>query len=119
VITVIGIPVYYHYCGGELEEVSYVLKSSNCCGGEEDNTDEATNDCCKDENVILKSNLDFTIKKLNVFAFVKTFNDVFYISLLFSNSIQSVTSNFSSVYAESPPPKLQLDLLISTSVLRI
>lgn len=118
-ITVVGIPVYYHYCGGELEEINYVLKSSGCCGGEEDDSSESDNGCCKDENLVLKSNVDFTLKGFNDYTFVKTFSEVCYISLPFSMSVHELKSLVSDVYAEFPPPKLQQDLVISTSVLRI
>ena len=118
VLTVIGIPVYHHYCSGELETISYVVKSNSCCG-EEESSEPTDNGCCKDENLILKSSVDFTIKDLNDYTFVKSFNQVFYILLPFSNSRQPIATNFNSVYTEFPPPKLQHDLLISTSVLRI
>ena len=119
VITVIGIPVYYHYCGGQLEQITYVIKSNSCCEGEEDDSQEASNGCCKDENVILKSDVDFTIKDLNDYAFVKTFSEVFYIVLPFSISLPEVQLTLTPSYFEPPPPKLHQDLLVSTFVLRI
>jgi hypothetical protein len=120
VISVIGVPVYFHYCGGLLEEISYVVKSNDCCGSEENDPEKAGNDCCKDENIVLKSNLDFTIKH-NAYAFVKTFCELFYIALPLCDSFQTKMpiQLLTSEYAEFPPPKLQHDLVISTSVLRI
>lgn len=118
-ITVIGIPVYYHYCGGELEEISYVLKSNSCCGEEEDESEQASNDCCKDENRILKSNIDFTIKSQDDYTLVKTFSQVFYISLPFTTTNDHSSASLLSVYAKHPPANLQHSLVISTSVLRI
>ena len=47
-INSIGIPVYYHYCGGELESVSALFKSEGCCGEE----DDEENGCCANETKI-------------------------------------------------------------------
>ena len=118
VITVIGIPVYYHYCGGELEEINYVLKSNSCCGGEEDDSAEENNGCCKDENIILKSNTDFTLKSSDDYIFSKD-SDVAYIALPFQSSIKRLISFPSFVYANAPQARVQHSLVISTSVLRI
>ena len=118
-ITVIGIPVYYHYCGGELEEISYLIKSNSCCGDDDGDQGKVDDGCCKDENLILKSTVDFTIKKLNPNSFVKIVTDIFFIPLPCSTI--SVSDFTVSLFAcsESPPPKLQQNLIISTSVLRI
>jgi hypothetical protein len=116
---VIGIPVYYHYCGGELEEINYVLKSNTCCGGEEDDSDDAGNDCCKDENLVLKSDLDFTIKELNTYTLVNSVQELLFFSLPFTNSIEEVSPTLLSLFTEFPPPRLQHQNIISTSVLRI
>jgi hypothetical protein len=43
-----GIPVYYHYCGGELESVSTLFKSSSCCGDDEDED----SGCCQNETKV-------------------------------------------------------------------
>jgi hypothetical protein len=116
VVTAVGVPVYYHYCGGELEEVNYVLKGNSCCGGED--TQEEDNGCCKDENYILKSDTDFTIKDLQDYSFLKS-NEVSYVTLPFSVSINHLLAFPRFVHIKSPPAKLQHTLVISTSVLRI
>ena len=54
-ITSIGIPVYYHYCGGELEKVSAVIQAKSCCGSE----DEQDN-CCKNEVKHLSLHTEFS-----------------------------------------------------------
>ena len=118
VITAVGIPVYYHYCGGELEEINYLMKGTSCCDGAEDDTEEADNGCCKDENVILKSNVDFTIKDLSTYHFVKSWQNLFYlVSPFFSPTF--LASDFVSSFQKFPPPELQHQLVISTSVLRV
>lgn len=118
-VTVIGIPVYYHYCGGELEGVSYVLKSNSCCGEEDDDSDKAKSDCCKDENLILKSNPDVTIKETKFYALVKSVTSLPFIVLPFEPCSETIRSKSISVPYEFPPPKLQRQIIISTSVLRI
>jgi len=118
-ISVAGVPIYLHYCCGELEKINYVLKSDTCCDGEEDHEDAAADDCCKDENIVLKNSTDFTIKKLSNFDHVKSYHELFYVSLPFLSDglydIKPLVSNFS----EFPPARLQNSLVISTSVLRI
>lgn len=114
-ITVIGVPVYFHYCGGELEEISYLTKASSCCGEEEPEDDG----CCKDESLIVKSSLDFTLKKSDSFLPLKTVCDLFYVSVPFSELSFCNKFNAPSLKKEFPPAPFQNTLLISTSVLRI
>jgi hypothetical protein len=118
VVSAIGIPIYLHYCGGELEKINYVVKGTSCCGEEED-SEPMDEGCCKDENIVLKNNPDFTLKQFNNYALIKTVSEIFYISLPFYYSplIKNMESNTLSI--EAPPPKLQASLVISTSVLRI
>ena len=56
--SILGLPVYYHYCGGELEEVSYLVKPSGCCEDEGDEPDG----CCSNETMVLVNAADFTSK---------------------------------------------------------
>lgn len=117
VLTAIGIPVYFHYCGGELEEINYVLKGSGCCGEEEDSDED--NGCCKNENYILKSNVDFTLKESNTSAFVKLFSQLFFLSLPFSLSPDTSASVLLCQYTIFSPPERQQQGIIATTVLRI
>lgn len=55
-VSINGIPIYLHYCGGDLEAISYFTKTNSCCGEEEAEDEES--DCCKNEQHILKTNLD-------------------------------------------------------------
>lgn len=96
-----------------------MLKGNSCCGEDEDNSDTAGNGCCKDEHFVLKSDVNFTIKNLNSYDFVKTTCKIFYISLPFISSIQHQILVLLASPAESPPPELQHGLIISTLVLRI
>ena len=83
VTTAIGIPVYKHYCGGELEKVSLLIKSNSCCGGEEDDMGDG---CCANENTFVRCAPDFTFTKavgsdfqitdLNLFTLAIRFFDV-------------------------------------------
>ena len=115
-VTVIGIPVYMHYCGGELEKVNYVIKSNGCCGEEEDSDDMSG--CCKDESLVARYSPDFTAKKINVgvdFILIPTdlaFSIVPHISL--PNSKELSVSEFLF-----PPPKLLQNDIVLTSIIRI
>lgn len=117
-IAAVGVPVFLHYCGGQLEKVSYVIKGKSCCDGEDDNTND--NDCCKNENFLLKNNPDFTFKPLTHFDFTKITSALFYTSINFSEIFfKQVNKIQLASIIESPPPKVQNTLVISTSVLKI
>ena len=119
VVMVIGIPVYFHYCGGELEKINYVMRGDSCCGGEEDDSAAEDNGCCKDESLVLKNNTDFTLKHPDNHHLVKLFSQLFYLNLPFSQVIVRENPFLAFSGRQFPPPKLQNDLIISTSVLRI
>jgi hypothetical protein len=57
----VGVPVFKHYCGGELESISAFVKSDICCGEEE----EESSDCCDDEMEISQLQQDLVLSKLN------------------------------------------------------
>jgi hypothetical protein len=61
----IGIPVYYHYCGGELEKVTALFKTNTCCDGEEEENDS---DCCQNVEKILLQHHESRLAEKNVFA---------------------------------------------------
>lgn len=60
-VTSAGVPIYLHYCGGELEQVNYVIKSDGCCGDEE-STDAENDSCCRNESLLLVNSSDFVLK---------------------------------------------------------
>lgn len=116
VITAAGIPVYAHYCGGELESINYLVKGSSCCGEEEE---ESSKDCCKDENHILKSSVDFTYKSFGQHILIKAVNDLLITTLFYPVHSTEVTNDCYLANNIPLPPKLQSGALIATSVIRI
>lgn len=116
VATAIGIPVYMHYCGGELEQVSFVVKSNSCCGGEEEDMDDG---CCANENTFARFAPDFTAKKINngvefnITSIELNYTDLFNTEINFS--VYQITP-LNEYY---PPPNLLQQDIISVSVLRI
>jgi hypothetical protein len=113
-VTIVGIPVYFHYCGGDLENIYYVIKGNSCCGEEES---EMNSDCCHDENIVIQSNPDITLKSYNGIILYKS--DVQYadVNLIFNKPDFQSYSIVSSYYL--PPPRLHQQLIINTTVLRI
>ena len=114
--TAIGVPVYMHYCGGELEKVSYLIKSKGCCGSD----DEAGMDgCCQDENFVARCAPDFTAKKINsgvdfvLPCFDLVLTDLFYKEFIFEKTSSSLSEFL------FPPPKLLQENIVRTSILRI
>jgi hypothetical protein len=96
-----------------------VVKGTNCCGGEEEDSEPMDDGCCKDENMVIKNNPDFTLKQNNASDLVKTFYHLFYISLPFYDTTFKIQPVLNLASLEAPPPKLQNTLVISCSVLRI
>lgn len=115
--TVIGIPVYLHYCGGELEEISYLTKANSCCGEEEEETED--NGCCKNESHILLNSADFSLNTISCSVPTKASNELFYHTA--SASLRSIdqVSVYSTQWIESPPPHRQHDLMLASTLLRI
>jgi hypothetical protein len=116
-VTAIGVPVYMHYCGGELEKISYLIKSKGCCGSEEDEG-QGMSDCCKDENAIARYSPDFTVKKVVDSSFnIADFN-LFTIAPLFIDfKISNVPVLVSKYFF--PPPDILHNNIIRTTFLRI
>jgi hypothetical protein len=117
VITAAGVPVYLHYCGGELENINYVVKGTSCCG--EDESTPVDNDCCQDEETVMQSLTDFTLKDISKTSLVKSAFQ------LFHTPFQNFSCILNSFYATpafnkaDSPPRLLHALVIKTSVLRI
>jgi hypothetical protein len=113
-------PIYLHYCGGELEKINYLVKSKSCCDGEDDEQEEASNGCCKNEQIFLKNGSDFTFDSSYNYKFAQTYTQAFYAIIpaylpIASNNFH-LLSNYSQTFR---PPKLQQSLLVSTSILLI
>jgi hypothetical protein len=51
-VSVCGITINKHFCGGELESVSF-LKKGSCC---ETETEDEPDDCCADESIYVANN---------------------------------------------------------------
>jgi hypothetical protein len=114
---VLGIPVYFHYCGGELEKVDFVTKGKSCCDDQESDAPEENDGCCKDETLVLQSAKDALVKKdervfkqssILLFALIPDFNQAGLLS-------GPVTKNITV----ANPALLYQQKLISTFLLRI
>jgi hypothetical protein len=115
VTTAIGIPVYKHYCGGELEKVSFLIKSNSCCGGEESDMGDG---CCANENAFAQCAPDFTFTKAIGSDFQITDFNLFIAEIPFFNSKIEPVSIVTSKYF-FPPPDLLHSNIIRTTFLRI
>ncbi len=114
--TAIGIPVYMHYCGGELEKISYLVKSKGCCGSEEE--DDDMNDCCQDENVTARYAPDFTTKKVVDSNFQISDLNLFFVPASICDLKTEIAETFISKYF-FPPPDILHSNIIRTTFLRI
>ena len=113
--TAAGIPVYMHYCGGELEQVSFLVKSNSCCGGEEEDMEPG---CCDNENTFARYAPDFTFKKAVDSNFqIADFNLFTVITPFFDVKIKPVSIVISKYFF--PPPDLLHSNIIRTTFLRI
>jgi hypothetical protein len=115
VVTVIGVPVYFHYCGGELEKIDYLTKSESCCEGEEQDT--AENDCCEDEGLYLLNTPDLVIKDSEHFQTLKNYTQTAFITLPYFCSPVNLISLKKFSFINDPP--VSVPDIISVTVLRI
>jgi len=116
-VNVIGIPVYFHYCGGELETVNYLVKGTSCCGEEEQDGED--DGCCEDEQVVLMGGSDFTIKGNLSFQFIKIIQQVFFTQTPFITTVQDSAINLHHLLSDALPVALQKKTLLSSFLLRI
>lgn len=106
---VIGVPVYFHYCGGELEQISYFVKADGCCGTDDDGG------CCSDQTVMLVNPSDvLSVSKTDI-PQLKVLATVYCMCL---PEVAAYSAPFSrSIYPQ--PPDLLRKAVISSSVIRI
>lgn len=116
VTTAIGIPVYMHYCGGELETVSFVVKDDSCCGEEEEEMPEG---CCDNENTFARYAPEFTAKKINTGNQIQVSSiDSNFINV-FQSTLKLTETDLTAIQSVFPPPKLIQSDLVKYSVIRI
>ena len=104
-----------HYCGGELEKVSYLIKSKGCCGSTED---EGMDGCCQDESAVARCAPDFTFKKSIGSNFQIADLNLFTLTIPFFNVRIEPVSVIASKYF-FPPTDLLHSNIIRTTFLRI
>lgn len=118
VLSTIGVSVFSHYCGGELEKVSLFTKTKSCCG-EQDESDMGEDGCCKDEIAHVSFQKDFTF-----YTLIKTIkapvHELFLIKPDFNLApLRSVISSFLSIDKKVHPPNLVQQDIVESSVIRI
>lgn len=115
-MSTVGVSVFSHYCGGELEHVTLFSKTKSCCGEEESDMEDG---CCKDVVTHVSFQKDFTFSQLikeckaPVLALV-IFN---FHNTLFS--FNGTDDSFITVNKEDPPPNLVQSEIVSCSVIRV
>jgi hypothetical protein len=115
VVSNIGLPVYYHYCGGELESVSALFKADGCCGEEEEEEDS---DCCQNETKIIAQKSETSFHSVH-FNFEPASQDLQFPDALPVNAIASIEEPSAAKLSEFHPPGTGRDILKSKSVLII
>ena len=116
VMSTIGVSVFSHYCGGELEHVTLFSKTKSCCGEEESDMGDG---CCKDVVTHVSFQKDFT------FAQLKSDYKVPFLALAIFNFQHSIFNfngtddSFITVNKEYPPPNLVQREIVSCSVIRV
>ncbi|HQQ94635.1 MAG TPA: hypothetical protein PLQ93_08785 [Bacteroidia bacterium] len=115
--SMLGVPVYFHYCDGTLEQINILSKGKTCCSDDSGQDSDAM-DCCKDEQIVLKGTNEALLKPLEQ---LKKLNacDVLVLPVGFLNlAFRPVYTAPQLLPFENPPPNHRLQL-ISTFVLRI
>ncbi len=107
----VGIGLYAHYCGGELEEVSVFSPKKQCCTSE-NNADP----CCKNEaklvhiedSFVKTASSDTPVK----FQQLLSFTYCFAAPLLFS--VHTSVKDFQYAVDFSPPRRVSIPILIQS-----
>lgn len=118
VMSTIGVSVFSHYCGGELEKVTLFSKTKSCCGDEEDTAME-DDGCCKDEIAHVSFQKDFTFYTL-VKSIKAPVNELFIIQPDFNLVFfKTHIADFLSIDERVHPPNLVQQDIVSCSVIRV
>lgn len=118
VLSTVGVSVFSHYCGGELEKVSLFTKTKSCCGDQEE-SDMGDDGCCKDEIAHVSFQKDFTF-----YTLIKTIKapvqELFIIKPDFNIApLKSLISDFLSIDRKVHPPNLVQQDIVECSVVRV
>lgn len=115
VFSTVGVCVIAHYCGGELEKVSLFSKPTECCDGE----DQETDDCCKDDvkHVINQQDFPFYTLIADCKAPVLQFS-IFNFEISALDNLKASHSDLTAVNDSDPPDLVQQDI-VANSVIRI
>ena len=116
-MSTVGVSVFSHYCGGELEKVTLFSKTKSCCDGEES---EMTDDgCCKNVVVHVSFQKDFTFYTL-INSIKAPIHELFIVKTYFNfASLKSSIANFLSIDKKVHPPNLLQQSIVDWSVIRI
>jgi hypothetical protein len=114
--SVIGLPVYFHYCDGQLEEVTYFMESDGCCDGE-NNAEEGPDGCCSNEGYYLVNASEGFQKAPSSVPSIKMLGEL--VCLPFAPFSNLTSPSIISKAASGPAPPLCQAEIISVSVLRI
>jgi hypothetical protein len=117
-MSTIGVSVFSHYCGGELEKVTLFSKTKSCCDGEEEEADMEEG-CCKNEIIHVAFQKDFTFQTLAK-DLKAPVNQLFILASSINHLIapQFINTAFFSHKNVHPPDLVQQEL-VSCSVIRI
>jgi hypothetical protein len=117
-MSTVGVCVFSHYCGGELEKVTVFTETNSCCDGEEE-SGMSDDGCCKNESVHLTFQKDFTF--YTVASDLKAPENQLFIVPAFINDLsvsQKESNHFLSLKNIHPPNLVQHEI-VSSSVMRI
>jgi hypothetical protein len=117
VLSTVGVSVFSHYCGGELEKITLFSKTKSCCDGEEE--EETEDGCCKNELVHVSFQKDFTF-----YTFIKSIKapivELFIIKPDFNLApLKSFIADFLSIDRKVHLPNLVQQDIVETSVIRV
>jgi len=118
VLSTVGVSVFSHYCGGELEKVTLFSKTKSCCGDEEEVAME-DDGCCKDEIAHVSFQKDFTFYTL-VKSIKAPVSELFIIQNDFNVFFPKTNiAYFLSIDEKAHPPNLVQQDIVEFSVIRV
>ena len=117
-LSTVGVSVFSHYCGGELEKITLFSKTKSCCGDQEE-SDMGDDGCCKNELVQVSFQKDFTFYTI-VNSIKAPINELFIVRPDFNFApLKSLIANFLSIDRKVHPPNLVQQDIVESSVIRV
>ncbi|AFD07393.1 hypothetical protein Solca_2351 [Solitalea canadensis DSM 3403] len=113
-LNVVGLSVYAHYCGNELQSASVMVAADSCCD-DDDSINETQSDCCHNKVETIKIKDDFlSIAKIQQAKLFPVELFLFAYHITFQNKLTDLHNPITVNFKGSPPRNCPIILLTQT-----